>query len=51
MRTTLPSQLKPQIGGGQIDEYWNNLVLGMVGGTIQPAEVPFFDKIRTLSDC
>lgn len=31
--------LKPQIGGGQIDEYWNNIVLGMVGGTIEPSEI------------
>lgn len=31
--------LKPQLGGGQIDEYWNNIVLGMVGGTIEPAEL------------
>eukprot|EP00933_Yihiella_yeosuensis_P026952 TRINITY_DN20911_c0_g1_i1.p1 TRINITY_DN20911_c0_g1~~TRINITY_DN20911_c0_g1_i1.p1 ORF type:complete len:231 (-),score=43.55 TRINITY_DN20911_c0_g1_i1:113-805(-) len=32
-------QLKPSIGGGQIDEYWNNLVLGMVGATIEPANM------------
>lgn len=32
-------QLKPQVGGGQIDEYWNNIVLGMVGGTLEPAEI------------
>ena len=25
--------------GGQIDEYWNNLILGVVGGTIEPAEI------------
>lgn len=31
--------LKPTLGGGQIDEYWNNIVLGMVGGTIEPAEL------------
>mmetsp|Transcript_12203 Transcript_12203/g.28452 ORF Transcript_12203/g.28452 Transcript_12203/m.28452 type:complete len:231 (+) Transcript_12203:98-790(+) len=30
-------QLKPGIGGGQVDEYWNNLVLGMIGATIEPA--------------
>eukprot|EP00434_Breviolum_minutum_P040056 symbB.v1.2.035587.t1/scaffold4802.1/size34586/1 len=29
-------QLKPNCGGGQIDEYWNNLVMGMIGGTIEP---------------
>lgn len=29
-------QLKPQVGGGQVDEYWNNLVLGMIGATIEP---------------
>merc|ERR1712125_195339 len=32
-------QLKPNVGGGQIDEYWNNLVLGMVGATIEPASM------------
>eukprot|EP00416_Gambierdiscus_australes_P038220 CAMPEP_0171100948 /NCGR_PEP_ID=MMETSP0766_2-20121228/53559_1 /TAXON_ID=439317 /ORGANISM="Gambierdiscus australes, Strain CAWD 149" /LENGTH=232 /DNA_ID=CAMNT_0011560871 /DNA_START=42 /DNA_END=740 /DNA_ORIENTATION=+ len=32
-------QLKPNIGGGQVDEYWNNLVLGMVGATIEPANM------------
>lgn len=32
-------QLKNALGGGAIDEYWNNIVLGIVGGTIQPAEL------------
>lgn len=32
-------QLKPTLGGGGIDEYWNNIVLGMIGGTIEPAEM------------
>jgi len=32
-----PFSLKPTIGGGQVDEYWNNVVLGMVGSTIEPA--------------
>merc|ERR1719373_1022415 len=32
-------QFKPSVGGGQIDEYWNNLVLGMVGATIEPANM------------
>merc|ERR1711948_40856 len=32
-------QLKPNSGGGQIDEYWNNLVLGMIGATIEPANM------------
>lgn len=32
-------QLKPNVGGGQIDEYWNNLVLGMIGATIEPAHM------------
>lgn len=32
-------QLKPTVGGGQIDEYWNNLVLGMIGATIEPAHM------------
>eukprot|EP00439_Symbiodinium_sp_Y106_P086631 s532_g34.t2 len=29
-------QLKPGAGPGQIDEYWNNLVLGIIGATIEP---------------
>lgn len=32
-------QLKPNVGGGQVDEYWNNLVLGMIGATIEPANM------------
>jgi len=32
-------QLRPALGGGVIDEYWNNIVLGMIGGTIEPAEM------------
>jgi translation initiation factor 4E len=32
-------QMKPNVGGGQIDEYWNNVVLGMVGGTLEPADM------------
>lgn len=32
-------QLKPSFGGGAIDEYWNNIILGMVGGTIEPPEM------------
>jgi len=32
-------QLKPTIGGGQIDEYWNNLILGIIGNTIEPAHM------------
>jgi translation initiation factor 4E len=31
-------QLKPQLGGGQIDEYWNNIVLAVVGNTIEHGE-------------
>ena len=30
-------QLKPASGGGQIDEYWNNLVLAMIGETLEPS--------------
>ncbi|CAK0910576.1 unnamed protein product [Prorocentrum cordatum] len=30
-------QLRPALGGGQIDEYWNNIVLGVVGATISTA--------------
>mmetsp|Transcript_30643 Transcript_30643/g.55990 ORF Transcript_30643/g.55990 Transcript_30643/m.55990 type:complete len:240 (+) Transcript_30643:73-792(+) len=35
-------QLKPSLGdgkGGIIDEYWNNIVLGMIGGTLEPADM------------
>merc|ERR1719433_2530614 len=32
-------QLKPALQGGQIDEYWNNIILGMIGGTIEPAKM------------
>lgn len=32
-------QLKSTVGGGQIDEYWNNLALGIIGATIQPASM------------
>jgi len=32
-------QLKTSLGGGTIDEYWNNLVLGIIGGTIEPADM------------
>merc|ERR1719469_1587060 len=32
-------QLKPTVGGAQMDEYWNNLVLGMTGCTIEPANM------------
>lgn len=32
-------QLKPSTGGGQIDEYWNNLVLGIIGATIEPTHM------------
>mmetsp|Transcript_160114 Transcript_160114/g.513707 ORF Transcript_160114/g.513707 Transcript_160114/m.513707 type:complete len:228 (-) Transcript_160114:74-757(-) len=32
-------QLKPNIGGGQVDEYWNNLVLGLIGAAIEPANM------------
>mmetsp|Transcript_18527 Transcript_18527/g.38540 ORF Transcript_18527/g.38540 Transcript_18527/m.38540 type:complete len:248 (-) Transcript_18527:121-864(-) len=32
-------QLKPTLGGGTIDELWNNIVLGMIGGGIEPADM------------
>jgi len=32
-------QLRPALGGGAVDEYWNNIVLGMIGGTIEPADM------------
>lgn len=31
-------QLKPPSGGGQIDEYWNNLVLAMIGETMDAGQ-------------
>jgi translation initiation factor 4E len=31
--------LKAQLGGGAIDEYWNNIVLGMIGGSIEHADM------------
>merc|ERR1719221_1301659 len=44
-------QLNPkQYGGGQIDEYWNNIVLGMIGGTVDPYDmitgVRLVDKLQ-----
>lgn len=35
----LQYQLKPSVGGGQVDEYWNNLVLGLIGASIEPANM------------
>lgn len=35
----LQFQFKASLGGGQIDEYWNNLVLGVVGATIEPIDM------------
>uniref|UniRef100_A0A7S0ZPX8 Uncharacterized protein n=1 Tax=Noctiluca scintillans TaxID=2966 RepID=A0A7S0ZPX8_NOCSC len=32
-------QLKPNVGAWQIDEYWNNIVMGMIGGTIEPSDM------------
>jgi len=32
-------QLNHKVGGAQIDEYWNNIVLGMVTGAIKPADM------------
>merc|ERR1719361_2593850 len=32
-------ELRPSLGGGSIDEYWNNIVLGMIGGTIEPPDM------------
>jgi len=34
-----PFSLKSNLGGAQVDEYWNNLVLGIVGSTIEPAHM------------
>eukprot|EP00397_Hematodinium_sp_SG-2012_P067465 GEMP01104760.1.p1 GENE.GEMP01104760.1~~GEMP01104760.1.p1 ORF type:complete len:130 (+),score=33.28 GEMP01104760.1:354-743(+) len=42
--------LKPSLGGGQVDEYWNNLVLGIIGATIEPVDlitgVRLVDKLQ-----
>mmetsp|Transcript_71247 Transcript_71247/g.189027 ORF Transcript_71247/g.189027 Transcript_71247/m.189027 type:complete len:240 (-) Transcript_71247:37-756(-) len=42
-------QLPASLGGGPVDEKWNNIVLGLVGGSIEPAEmitgVRLVDKI------
>jgi len=27
------------MGAGQVDEYWNNLVLGMIGASIEPTHM------------
>ena len=35
----LQVQFIPSLGGGQLNEYWNNLVVGAIGGTIEPADV------------
>lgn len=32
-------QLRPDLGPGVIDEYWNNVVLGMVAGIIEPSDM------------
>eukprot|EP00930_Biecheleria_cincta_P049777 TRINITY_DN34982_c0_g1_i1.p1 TRINITY_DN34982_c0_g1~~TRINITY_DN34982_c0_g1_i1.p1 ORF type:complete len:223 (-),score=38.24 TRINITY_DN34982_c0_g1_i1:305-973(-) len=46
----LQIQLKPSIGGAQIDEYWNNIVLGMIGATIAPSDmitgIRLVDKLK-----
>lgn len=43
-------QLKPSLGAGQIDEYWNNIIMGLIGGSVEPAElitgVRLVDKLR-----
>ena len=36
---TWRSSFQPSLGGGQLDEYWNNLVLGVIGGTVELADV------------
>lgn len=44
-------QLKPTTNPGQLDEYWNNLVLGLVGSTIDPTHmitgIRLVDKLNT----
>lgn len=44
-------QFKGSLGGGQIDEHWNNLVLGIIGATIEPVDmitgVRLVDKLAT----
>jgi translation initiation factor 4E len=43
-------KLKPALGAGVMDELWNNIVLGMVTGAIEPAEmlngVRLVDKLK-----
>nr|AMA65229.1 eIF4E-1c [Amphidinium carterae] len=34
----LQFQFKASIGGGRIDEYWNNVVLAVIGATLEPNE-------------
>jgi len=47
-----PFSLKPTVGGAQVDEYWNNLVLGIVGSTIEPAHmitgIRLVDKLNAM---
>lgn len=31
--------LKPDLGGAQVDELWNNVVMGMIIGAIEPADM------------
>jgi translation initiation factor 4E len=31
--------MKTTAGGGLIDEYWNNLALGMIGGSLEPSDI------------
>jgi len=50
-----PFTLKTSLGGGTVDEYWNNLVLGMIGSTIEPAEmitgIRLVDKLGARAPC
>ncbi|CAE7252442.1 NCBP [Symbiodinium natans] len=47
----LQFHFKASLGGAQLDEYWNNLVLGTVGATLEPIDMitglRLVDKVTT----
>merc|ERR1712060_1047782 len=47
--------LRQNLGGGTLDELWNNVVLGMIGETIEPADmlvgVRLVDKLGAKQPC
>jgi len=42
-------QMKPSVGGEQMDIYWGNLVRGVVGGTIEPSSM--ITGVRLVDKC